>query len=342
MTYTFAQLLKKLDDSKAFTPGYDTAGKKAQLNEALEEIVVSGRWDGTEVEVMVQVAGDGLLTLPRELVTCKGTRVNGNVREMASIWYTFLPNTSEISQFSTYIQDHGDRWPVFADMRPSSTLPIPIGPYGTMFESPPPEPAQLRVVCASETSPPQVEVHGLDSNGVDVWTGSQHGVLLNFNAAIPAPNAGQYFTRITGVILPITDEPATLYACYDDGTQQAIGYYAPGETVPNYRRYLVQEALSAVAAPGTTTIVNALCQRRHIDLIADNDICIFSNFRAIKCAVRSIHWQGEGDETRQTGEFDRAINLLNKELKRLKAPSEIGAMRISAPFTGATGLYARR
>jgi hypothetical protein len=341
MVYTFAPLIDKLIISKSFSPDADTAEQKQITNEALEAIITSGRWDGTEVEIQVRVAGDGLLTLARELVTCKGVRVDGNVRNMASIWYNYLSGTSELSQFSTNIQDHGDRWPVFKDMRPSSTQPAPIGPFGTMFESSPPEPAQLRVVCPSDNGA-TVEVHGLDTNGVDIYTGTQHGELLTVGAAIPAVNAGPYFSRITEVILPITDEPATLYACYDDNTQEAIGYYAPGETNPNYRRYLVQEALTNVVAPGTQTIVNALCQRRHIDLVADNDVCAISNFKAIRHAVRSIHWQNEGDPTRQNEEFNDAIKILNQEFRRLKPPSELGAMRVNAPWSTASGLFSRR
>jgi hypothetical protein len=61
-------------------------------------------------------------------------------------------------------------------------------------------------------------------------------------------------------------------------TEEIIGLYAPGESVPSYRQYLIQEAISEDPA-AVVTPVAMFCQRRHVDLVADNDICPISNFR---------------------------------------------------------------
>lgn len=432
MRYTLQDLRNKLVLLGAFPVDYTTAQQNAFINEALESFILDGRFLGTKQEIQVVVSNTGFFTLPREFLTCLGIRVNQNVREMASIWYNYLSGDSDISQFGTNIQDRGDGWVTFDDPVNNLNLPFTTSPatVAPLYAG-----AQLRIACTGETAT-TVEFHGLDQNGMEIYTGNQRGALYTFNAA----KSGPYFSKVTQAFIPLTANPAYLYACYDDGTETCIGLYAPGETEPNYRRYFVQEATingvpagssaplaayglinTAVAAAGSgyavndiitivggtvnigltgtavpaklevtsiggggtitgvriyspgnyagpvpinpvavsgglgtgatftlswmntgLTTVTALLQRRHVDLVADTDICWCSNFRAMKLGVRSMHWQREGDEARMNADFNQAIEFLNKELMRSRPPSEVGAMRISARFGGATGLYARR
>lgn len=317
MRFTFAQVLTKLDDAKAFPADLDTAGKKAIFNEGLEAVILSGRWNGTEQPLLFTVPASGLLTLPPQYATVKAAKVNGYVRDMASPWYSYLQGTSDLSQFGTPILDRGDNFCTFAQLS---------------------EPARLRVTCVGETTS-DFEVHGLDADGRDIYTNSdaQRGQLLTFNAVV---SGSTYFTTITEISKPVTGKIAYLYAVYADASEELIGIYAPGETVPRYRAYLVQEAQSEDG--DSTMSVSALCQLRHIDLVADNDICPIGNFRALKNAVRHIHWEREEDPKRSETALDTAIKFLNDELKMMRPPSEVGGVRVNARLTGACGLNSFR
>jgi hypothetical protein len=282
-------------------------------NEAFEAAILSGRWNGTQQVIALNIDYTGIATLPREFLTAKATKVNGTVRDMANPWYNFLPLTSDVSQWSTNIQDRGDGFVVFKQ---------------------PKQAAKLRFVCSDDNAS-TVEVHGTDANGAEIFTGSpatQRGTVLVFNAVKAAP----YFTTVTELVKPITNAQGFLYACYDDSTEEIIGLYAPGESVPSYRQYLIQEAISRGPQPAVTPVA-MFCQRRHVDLVADNDICPISNFIATKALVRHIHWLNESDETRAGKALDLAINYLNGELKQLRAPGEKGSVRVRYSLGGAVG-----
>jgi hypothetical protein len=319
LRYTLYQLTERLEAAGAFPTGLTFVEKRAMVNEALEAAILCGRWNGTQTTITINVAYTGIMTLPRPFLTAKAVRVNGIVRPMASPWYNFLQNTSDTSQWSTNIQDLGDGFCVFKQPKAA---------------------AQLRFACSDDNSS-TVEVHGKDATGAEIYTGSpltQRGTLLTFNAAKAAP----YFTTVTEIIKPETKAQGSLYACYDDGTEEVIGLYDPGETTPSYRAYLVQEVqVSTLPSPTTTTPVAAFVQRRHVDLV-DNDIVPISNLRAMKNLVRHIHWENEADETRSEKALNAAIAYLNMETKQLRAPGERGGIRVDAQYAGAYGLYSKR
>lgn len=317
MKYTLSQMVERLDIAKAFPVDASLEEKKSLTNEGLEAAILSGRWNGTKATITIFVTTTGLMTLPREFLTCDAIKVDGIVRDMASPWYQFLGGTSDISQWSTNIQDMGDGFCVFKQ---------------------PTEAAKLRFVCEDDSTS-VVEVHGQDADGNEIYTGSssttKRGVVLTFNAVKAAP----YFTTVSELIKPQTTSRGYLYACYDDSTEEVIGIYAPGETVPSLRQYLVQEA--TVKPDGGTSTILAYVQRRHVDL-TDNDICPISNLRAMKNLVRHIHFENESDESRSAKALDNAIMYLNMELKILRAPGEKGGVRVDATCAGAQGLKSKR
>lgn len=310
MLLTFTAAINKLAAARAFAAESDVTEQKGLLNEALEKIILSGRWNGTQDNLNL-VLHDNKMTLPRNYVTALGVKVNGYVRDLGSVWFSFMQGTSDPVNWSFNILDQGDGFCVFKQPR---------------------EPAKLRIASTGFTG--TAEVHGFDVNNAEVWNGAQRGDVMSFNASKTPP----YFTTVTALIKPVTLNLAQLYACYDDSTEEVIGIYEPGETVPSYRQYIVPEATGAATVPG----VIARCQRRHIDLVADNDICPIDNFGALKRAIASIHWDNEGDEKRSEKHFDNAIQMLNDELKRLHPTSEVGAMRVNAKYCVAHGLYSFR
>lgn len=326
----FSAFIAKLVAAKAFPVGLDSAGQKAMFNEALEMVINSGRWNGNQGILNINLNSSGELTLPRDWQTIDGVRVGGVGRDLASPWFSFVTNAIDPGLWTNNVLDQGDGYPTFA--QPSGEVTDVITGGVTIG----PVPAKLRVTSVGGSG--TVEVHGTDADGAEVWTGAQRGSLLTFGN----PKAVPYFQTITAVIKPVTTQICYLYACYDDDTEEVIAIYEPGETVPSYRRYFVPEAANLDPdSLGTTTVV-ALANRRHVDMVADNDIVPIANFGAMKKAVAAVHWDNEGDETRSTIHLNGALKLLNDELKRLRPPTEEGAMRVRAKYCGASGLRSFR
>lgn len=329
MRLTFAAALSSLDAAQAFPVDADVTKRKSLLNQGLEAAILSGRFNGTEVPIQIRARGAAEITLPRQFQTIKGVKINGTVRDLASPWYSYLQGTSDATQWSRNVVDRGDGYATFAQ---------PMGLVNGVLQS---VPAKLRVVS---TGAPvtgvgsSIEVHGVDASGMEVWNGAQRGAVLTFAAVKAAP----YFSVIREVIKPVTTQLAYLYACYDDATEEVIGIFEPGETVPSYRKYFVPELAQTTAEDLADTPVDALCQLRHIPLVADNDIVPITNFRALKNLVLSVYWEDEGDEVRSKNHLDTAIAFLNSENGLLRPPSEQAAFRVNAQGCGAVGLKALR
>ncbi len=322
MNLTVSLALHKLTQSKAFPQDLDDDGKIAMLNEALEALMIHERYVGSEARLSFKVDLTGILTLPRDFVTLKAAAVDGKTRDLASPWYEFTPGSDATTQFSLLIADLEDRWPTFAD------------PVIT--------PAFLKAVIADSPAEGFLEVHGRDADGREVWNGEQRGAILNFNDTYTDTG----IVYIDEIIKPITDRVVYLYA-ENGSANQLIGQYEPGETVPSYRRYFVPEATqqsNAVEVPPVSPmIVTALCQRRHVDMVNENDVLPLTNFNGLKHAILHIHWANEGDEQRSQYHMDTALAFFSSELKRQHPPTELGATHIRAiADSGATNLHSFR
>lgn len=301
--YTFSELLTDLAVAKAFSPDLDTVGQKAVVNEAIERLILSGRWLGTQQKIAVHVDSTGVLTLPRHYLTLLGVRVNGESRDLTSKWWTFLQYSTATNQFGfDNVQDEGIGFAIFAD---------------------PTEAVQLKIsTTTSETD--TVRVQGEDEDGDTIYTSSDGS--SGFNLTLNDANwSTQSVTTISAVEMPVTNSPKTLTALYDDDvTTQVLGVYEPGETNPFYRRYLVSEA-TLLSDPAS---VEAICQLQFTKLVSDSDVVRPSHLGAIKNACLHVHYENEGEEERSAFHFETALKLLNAQLRRSIPESEIGAVRI--------------
>jgi hypothetical protein len=64
-------MIEKLDNAKAFSVDLSPAEKKAMTNEAFEAAILSGRWNGTQQVIALNIDYTGIATLPREFLTAK-------------------------------------------------------------------------------------------------------------------------------------------------------------------------------------------------------------------------------------------------------------------------------
>lgn len=304
--------------AKAFPPDLDTDGQSALMDEALERGLNSGRFLGSRVTLNISVNSSGVLTLPRQFLSIQGVQVDGTARDLAGQWYTYLDGTSDASQFSNNVVDQGEGYCTYTD---------------------PSEACRLRIDCA-DADPDDARVQGYDQVSTQIFKDSDGTLGFDLEFGVTST---QYVSRLTKIIMPVTIGYKTLTAVYDDSTEAVIGIYEPGETDPSYRRYYVPEATMQDADSLEDSSVIALCKRRHVKAVSDNDPLFTNNFGALKNLVLSVHWENEGDETRSQMHFTNAIKLLNDEVRSSKADSEIGMIRINTiGGFGGEGIYSRR
>ena len=289
--------------------GPDDAAVPARINEVCERFFVSGRWKGMIVEVALD-ATQVYVTLPRRCEAILGVTVQKTPRTPFSRWYSFVPGgPGEISSGNysgpDIVLDAGDNHPVFRD--------------------PPYEAFRLRVKVLSTSDRDTgnyVVLKGTDTDGNTVCSADgSEGLLLNLTAA--ENTTSQYFSTITGVLKPLTNGYLTLWAVNAAGQETQIGEYEPGETDIGYRRYSIMRADNS-----ETPTVRALCKRRFIPVLSENDDIIPGNMGALKLGLISLKYEDTNDLERATEYFQRALSLLNAELKEARG-SQFNTLRFS-------------
>jgi hypothetical protein len=251
-------------------------------------------------------------------MTVLGIKVDAYARQLANQWYELLPGTSDFCNLSNYIRDEGDGYCTFGDI---GRWHHQCGQYDRV-----PMPVTLKATCDEfDADQATMRVQGIDDQGQEIFdSNGQRGIELTFNG----PTSTVQFTEVTGVIKPPTNSFAKLVSIDSDGLSMVVGLYEPGELRPCYRRYYVPEAAGARGLKSVT--VTALCQRRHVEVTQPNDLLFTANIGALQNSVLGLHYEEHGDSTRAEFHFNKAIGLLNDELKRFRPPSELGSVRINA------------
>jgi len=289
--------------------GPDDSAVPARINEVCERFFVSGRWKGMMVEVDLD-ATQGYVTLPRRCEAVLGVTVNKAPRTPFSRWYSFVPGgPGEISSGNytgpDLVLDAGDNHPVFRD-----------SPYDTF---------RLRVKVPSTSDRDTgnyVVLKGSDADGNPVYSGDgSEGLLLNLTAA--ENTTSQYFSTLTSVLKPLTNGYLTLWAVNAAGQETQIGEYEPGETDIGYRRYTIKQSDNS-----ETPTVRALCKRRNVPVLSENDDIIPDNMGALKLGLISLKYEDTNDLERATEYFTRALSLLNAELKESRG-AQMNTLRFS-------------
>jgi hypothetical protein len=281
----------------------------ARINEVCERFFVSGRWKGMIVEVDLD-ASQGYVTLPRRCEAVLGITVAKAPRTPFGRWYCFVPGGPGQLDGSTYngtdlVLDAGDSHPVFRD--------------------PPYESFRLRVKVPSTSDRDTgnyMVLKGNDADGNSVFgADGSEGLQLNLTAA--ENTTTQYFSALTGVLKPLTNGYVTLWAVNASGAETQIGEYEPGETNVGYRRYMVQRA-SGSEIP----TVRALCKRRFVPVQSEHDDIIPDNMGALKLGLISLKYEDTNDLERSTEYFNKALSLLNAELREQRG-SQFNTVRFS-------------
>jgi len=288
--------------------GFDSAAElRNNINRVLERFFAEGKFVGTIQQATITAYEDAdvnrFITLPRHLETClRGGKAGYKTTAVQSEWYQYLPQGRGIrKQDQAYygpLQDIGEGFVTFRDIETASTLTL----------------SSSETECAGS----YIWIRGKDANGDKIFStvdGERvEGIRLDLGDG--TQTTSQTFKEIYSVEKTPTTGTITLSATTGSVT---LAKYEAGERAISYRRYIVDKNWDAV---------QGIFKRRHVWAISDNDPLYPDSLEAIKLGLMAINAEEKADVERGQYYMDRAILLLNAELKEYNAGQE-GVMQIA-------------
>lgn len=263
------------------------------LNQLLQRFIDSGLWAKSEFQVDLS-APNGYITLPRRASALLGLRVsNQSPRRIYALAHEFNevgPGAYEFDRTMTSVMEMEEVC-VHTDLTEASSvyLHVDVNDSGIGGE------AILR---------------GKDADGNRLYSADGRDGL-RITLASGDVNVFGTVGMIESLTLPLMSK----YCSLRTGTTE-LGVYEPGETDPSYRRYKVG------SIPSTCTIT-ALCSRRHVDLVNEEDLVVPNNVGALKHGLIALRLEDQSDLDSSVAHFDQAYALLNAELRRLRGKARV-------------------
>lgn len=290
--------------------GFDAQAElRNNINRFLERVLSEGKWEGTIVQARItayeDVNGNKFVTLPRHLETClRGGKLGYKARANQSEWYQYLPQGGGIRKadqaYFGPLQDMGGGFVTFRDILTPSQLTL----------------SSSETECAGS----YIWIRGKDVNGDKIYStvdGERvEGIRLDLGDG--TQTTAETFSEIYSVEKTPTTGIITLAAGADD-----LAKYEAGERAISYRRYLVDRNWDDV---------QGIFKRRHVWAISDNDPLYPDNLEAIKLGLMALNAEDKSDVERSQYYMDRAILLLNADLKEYNGGQE-GVMQIAPWLT---------
>jgi hypothetical protein len=293
----------------------DLAGFDAQaelrnnINRVLERFISEGKFTGTIQQATITAYEDSIgnkfITLPRHLETCLRAGKSGyRTAAVQSEWYQYLPQGRGIrkSDLPYYgpVQDMGEGFVTFRDLPSNSQLTL----------------SSSETECAGN----YIWIRGKDANGDKIYSTVDGDRVegIRVDLATNPQTTSQTFS----VIESIEKTPTTGVITLSAGAT-TLAKYESGERAISYRRYLVDKNWDSV---------QGIFKRRHCWAISDNDPIYPDSLEAIKLGLMALNAEEKADVERGQYYMDRAILLLNAELKEYNSGQE-GVMQIAPWLT---------
>ena len=263
------------------------------LNQLLQRFIDSGLWAKSEFQVDLS-APNGYITLPRRASALLGLRVsNQSPRRIYALAHEFNevgPGAYEFDRTMTSVMEMEEVC-VHTDLTEASSV-------------------YLRVQANDSGIGGEAILRGKDADGNRLYSADGRDGL-RITLASGDVNVFGTVGMIESLTLPLMSK----YCSLRTGTTE-LGVYEPGETDPSYRRYKVG------SIPSTCTIT-ALCSRRHVDLVNEEDLVVPNNVGALKHGLIALRLEDQSDLDSSVAHFDQAYALLNAELRRLRGKARV-------------------
>lgn len=289
------------------------------LNQVSERCLTQGKPRGTIQTAQIAIY-DNQITLPRGLETMLGWKtISGGVatcwggpRQIFNRWFQFT-STQYPANYPFYcdpgLYDQGDGFVTFRELPLAGKVRI--------------------TTTTTETTTTAFNVRGL-SSGSAVYTGTGASRIEGENLTVPLVS-GNSATSTTSfdagnslylIFKPQTNGVVTFWLVPDNGSAVVqIGYYAPGETVPNYRRYNFPSATQQ-----QIELIEMIAKRNYVPAVADNDYMIPSNIGALKMGLLALNFETAADQGRADTYWERCFGMLDGERQEFDGDSAVGAM----------------
>lgn len=255
----------------------------ARLNLVLEELLgrCSPRYTKRRVNLAIY---DEMVTLPRQFSALEGIKLLDTDIVPVNPWMIY----GRHFEFGQLYGDVSEGWGnVFPATEIAQTFRIPTPGF------------YLRCI-ATAADDPLVLVGGRDSN-FDEYFDSVDLAITNGTTT-----TSRYYSSLPQIIKPVTSSEVELYSVTVGGTATLIAIYAPGETVPAYKRFLV---------PGSEQYPLALCLCRlgFTPVSQNNDIVYPSSMPALQRGIRAMIRTEAEDDERAQALWAEAVEFLDSE-----------------------------
>lgn len=289
------------------------------LNEATQALMTRGDWVGLVVPIFVCVKG-GCVTWPRYVEKVRRLNRCGSEVRIGNLWWEFVDRISwgcdglpgMLGGLPNYRMVNRGRYPTYSDVANADRY---IRAYP---------------LCQADVGK-TIQIFGVDGNGQPLMTqnGSSWTEGVTITLAIPYGTTSTFVRRIDRVIKDITQKNVQLFA-YDpvNAVLEDLAVYEPTETLPNYERDEV--FIGGVCCNSSTKSITALVKLRYIPIVADTDLVLISNIRALKFAIQAIKLEEAGQDVAADAKMAKAVKELNLELEdeypRDQTPVDSGFM----------------
>lgn len=311
-------------------PTLDVGIVTDRINSALERIYNSGKWKGLMASVLFSNKRDDTMwwtpaspqtiTLPRQFQSVLGVTFNNIPRLTYPRWQEYIAGGGGNIVSGSGMQkiiDAGDKFLTWED---------PTAEYLPRFE----------IVDSGDVGK-QIHFTAVDADDQAMY--DEDG-KTGFTVTLTAEGVtfDKPIAKITSIGKDLTEGMVKLFAVNPGNLDQKsqIAEYEPTETKPSYKRYKLVSAESA-------TVINCMCKRRFVALVNgadDETILTPDNEGALKMTLMALQYEDKNDLERADEYFQKALQLLNSELKEdMGAPiitlqmNPVGAaMRIPARY----------
>lgn len=275
----------------------DKSNFDAVVNQVVERFLLDGKWRGTFKRVTLRTYGN-TLTLPRNLESClgcdpltsQGQNVIGLPLMIYSRWFEFaaggigLTSSNCLSCAIRGLVQQSDNVQTFND------------PTGTFY---------IRAKATEVSAGGFTLAGGFDQNSSELFA----NITLAF--ANGTTTTTQQYTAMPLIQKVVTTNAVSMYSVdVTSGVETLLCVYAPGETVPAYKRYVMPSAQD-----GDTFL--AFCKLAYVPAVADTDIIIPSVTGALKLGLMSLQFEDRNDLERAASYMNQAIALLDADMQEL-------------------------
>lgn len=311
--------------TQALSPAVAASASQSarDINAAIAWVFQNDKWLGSMQEAVFTIYDNEQITLPRDIRTIEASVLQGTGDQfrqwvpmnVASEWYQWIPGGGG-----------------FVSNPPWNTSALTSLGEGFVFFRELPSTGHIKIYNVTTESAGTINIRGYDSTGAKVYTGVGAARIEGENVAQPTTAATSVTTSTTwgsgnsvyAIIKPTTNGILKFYHVAADLTETLIGSYEPGETNPNYRRYLVPR----YCISNDNRQVVGRCKRNQVDVVVDNDQIIPGNLQALEMALMALYFRRKADIQLATQYLSMAVDQLNQEVEEFNAEQSWPTLQI--------------